>query len=452
MLDGRRVRIVDLIDAGYLKPGDGLYYHQRIGEPPHEATVTERGRLRLLDGREFNTPSAAGAAAAGVRAVPGWSVWRRGLHGPTLHQLRQQLLKSVADEVSADSELPTPKDDLVRRRFTFLEDTHAKAAAGEPTSVTVRELITLWDLTDRDRAASAQVEADLANHNLTTAPDFRAVGLDSTVRLLQLPERRVEEISAAPDEAETKVAGAIDEESVDIGLTLGNLLSEDLRLAWVPPTASFEEVITMLQINDYSQVAVLANQYTLHGAISWKSIAEAKHLNADATISDAVHPAQVFDYDRRLLDVLATLQENEFIFVRDFDRKISGIVTAADVVRKYDDTAIPFFLIGEVDQELRQLIVNTFDEDTVRGACNSAGIGFKSLETMTVGQYQAVLASPDCWQQLGWPLHRAQFVKRLDEIRQVRNNVMHFNPDPPKPIDVAKLRNFLRLIRRYRRH
>ena len=452
MLDGRRVRIVDLMDAGYLKPGDELSYQQRVGEPPHEATVTERGRLRLLDGREFNTPSAAGAAVAEVRAVPGWSVWRRGLDGPTLHQLRQQLLKSVADEVIADSATPTQKDDLVRRRFTFLEEAHAKAAAGEPISVTVRELITLWDLTDRDRTASAQVEADLANHNLTTAPDFRAVGLDSTVRLLQVPERRAEEVTATPDESEAKGADAVDEESVDIGLTLGNLLSDDSRLAWVPPTASFEQVITMLQINDYSQVAVLANRNTLHGAISWKSIAEAKHLNSDATVSDAVHPAQVFDYDRRLLDVLPTLQVDEFIFVRNFDREISGIITAADVVRKYDDTAIPFFLIGEVDQELRQLIVNTFDEDTVRSACKSAGTAFKSFETMTVGQYQTILGNPGCWQQLGWPLDRTQFIKRLDEIRQVRNNVMHFNPDPPKPVDVAKLRNFLRLVRRYRQH
>ena len=452
LLDGRRVRIVDLIDAGHLKPGDDLFYHQRVGEAPHEATVTERGRLRLLDGREFNTPSAAGTAVAGVRAVPGWSVWRRGLDGPTLHQLRQQLLKSVADEVNTDSVVPTHKDDLVRRRFAFLENAHVKAVSGEPITVTVRELITLWDLTDRDRAASAQVDADLANHNLTTAPDFRAVGLDSTVRLLEVPERRAEAVAAPPDEAETEIAGAVDEESVDIGLTLGNLLSDDRSLAWVSPSASFEEVITMLQINDYSQVAVLADRNTLHGAISWKSIAEAKHLRADATVSDAVHPAQVFDYDRRLLDVLPTLQEDEFIFVRNFDREISGIITAADVVRKYDDTATPFFLIGEVDQELRQLIVNTFDEDTVRSACKSAGMAFKSFETMTVGQYQAVLGNPDRWQQLGWPLDQAQFVKRLDEIRRVRNNVMHFNPDPPKPADVAKLRIFLRLINRYRQH
>jgi hypothetical protein len=232
LLDGRRVRIMDLIDAGHLKPGDDLYYHQRIGEAPHEATVTERGRLRLHDGREFNTPSAAGAAVAGLPAVPGWSVWRRGLDGPTLHQLRQQLLKSVADEVVADSDVPTQKDDLVRRRFAFLEDAHAKAAAGEPKTVTVRELITLWDLTDRDRATSAQIDADLANHDLTTAPDFRAVGLDSAVRLLEVPEPAEAAPATAPAQAEAEAAASADEESIDIGLTLGNLLSGDWSLAW----------------------------------------------------------------------------------------------------------------------------------------------------------------------------------------------------------------------------
>ncbi|WP_433050439.1 hypothetical protein [Dactylosporangium sp. CS-033363] len=440
---------MDLIEAGLLKPGDDLFYHQRIGEPPHEATVTERGRLRLRDGREFNTPSAAGAAAAGISAVPGWSVWRVGRDGPTLHMLRQRLLKSVADEVSADSAAPTQKDDRVRRRFGFLEWAHTKATAGEPISLTVRQMIKHWDLTDRDQTASAQVSADLANHNLTTAPDFRAVDLDSTVRLLQVPERPTETAATPADEAETEVEGADDEESVDIGLKLGNLLPAEPSLAWVAPTASFEEVITMLQINDYSQVAVLASPHTLHGAISWKSIAEAKHLDAGATVSDAIRPAQVFDYDRRLLDVLSTLQQEEFIFVRDFDGEIGGIITATDVVRKYDDTATPFFLIGEVDQELRQLIVNTFDEDTVRSACGS---GFRGFEAMTIGQYKAVLANADCWKQLGWRLDQEQFIARLNQIRQVRNNVMHFNPDPPKPADVAKLRIFLELIRRYRHH
>lgn len=126
LINGRRVRISDLIDAGLLKPGDELFYSQRLGETPYQAVVTDRGRLKIADGREFNTPSRAAATVANMRAVPGWAVWRVGVDGPTLHQLRLQLLKDVAEEVTADQEAP--------------ED--------------VREFIKLWGLGDRDRVAS----------------------------------------------------------------------------------------------------------------------------------------------------------------------------------------------------------------------------------------------------------------------------------------------------------
>lgn len=451
LINGRRVRISDLIDAGLLEPGTVLYYRQRIGEVPHQAVVTERGRLRLVDGREFDTPSAAAVAVADVTAVPGWSVWRLGEKGPVLHDLRRELLRSVADDVTSGRET-SELDGKAARRFTELEEARQKAESGAPITLTVRELIGLWGMEERDRSASAQIDADLANHGLTTQPDYRAVGLDRVLRMITLPDSAGDSSpieAAAPEGASPAEA----EESVAIGLTLGNLLSDENPLVWVPPSASFEEAITAMQINDYSQVAVLANSHTLHGAVSWKSIAEARHLNAHADFSDAVDRSarnRVFDYHTRLLDVLETLRQDDFIFVRDFERKITGIVTTADVVHKYDETATPFFLIGEIDQELRQLLQSTFDEDAVRHACQSAGLKFTSFNSMSIGQYQAVLDNQTCWKLLGWPLNRKLFVARLSEIRSVRNNVMHFNPDPPKASDVDKLRNFLNLIRKYR--
>jgi predicted transcriptional regulator len=455
LINGRRVRISDLIDADLLKSDDVLFYQQRIGETPHRAVVTERGRLRLADRREFSTPSAAAAAVAEVSAVHGWAVWRLGADGPTLHQLRQRLLKSVAEEVASDRETPGLEAEAVRRRFAILEEARLKAEAGQPETLTVREFIRMWGLADRDRTANAQIDADLANHGLTTVPDFRAVSLDRTIQMIVQSDRdgncSVVELAAGEPEV---TAADVNEESVDIGLTLGNLLSDDNPLVSVSPSATFEEAATAMQINNYSQVAVLANAYTLHGAVSWKSIAEAKHRNPDASFSDAIDRRarnRVFDYDTRLLDVLRTLQQDEFIFVRDFERKITGIVTAADVVHKYDETATPFFLIGEIDQELRHLLQNTFDEETIRQACRSAGLTFKSVDSMSIGQYQAVLDNPNCWAQLGWPLDRKLFIARLNELRMVRNNVMHFNPDPVKISEAEKLRNFLNLIRRYSR-
>ncbi|WP_157517596.1 restriction system modified-DNA reader domain-containing protein [Micromonospora rifamycinica] len=454
LINGRRVRISDLLDAGLLTPGTELRYQQKIGEPAYSATVTSRGQLRLPDGREFGTPSRAAVEASGLVAVPGWAVWRVQPSGQTLHQLRVKLLKDVAEEVEADHAGPHEEAQAARHRFTLLEEARADAEAGRPRTLTVREFIKHWGVEDRDRTASVQIDADLANHGLTTVPDFRTVGLDRTIRIVGLPEGDDAATVVEPGvDSSELVPSASDEESIDVGLTLGNLLPDEMSLTWVSPTASFEEAITAMQVDDFSQIAVLADPHTLHGAVSWESIAAAKHRDADATFSDAIDrraATRVFDYHVRLLDVLGTLQRDGFIFVRDDQEEITGIITAADVVRKYDETATPFFLIGEIDQELRQLLQNTFDDETVKQACRSAGMSFKSFDSMSVGQYQAVLNDPDCWKQLGWPLDRTIFIQRLDRLRRVRNNVMHFNPDPVKPTDVRKLRNFLDLIRRYR--
>ncbi len=454
LINGRRVRLSDLIAAGLLQPGAELAYQQRIGETPHRATVTERGRLRLSDGREFDTPSRAAATVADVRAVPGWAVWQVQPDGHTLHQLRVRLLKDVAEEVGEDQGEPQEEAAAARQRFAALEDARAEAEAGRPRELTVREFIKQWGLDDRDRTANLQIDADLANHGLTTVPDFRAVSLDKSIRMVVLPQDgggSTSETPAGSDAGEPTPAD-VSEESVDIGLTLGNLLPDDMSLVWVSPTASFEQAITALEVDDFSQIAVLATPYTVDGAVTWESIAKAKHRNPAATFSDAIDRSardRVFDYGTRLLDVLKTLQQHGFIFVRDEKKKISGIITAADVVRKYDETATPFFLIGEIDQELRLLIQNTFDEETVRQACTSARLSFKAFDSMSISQYQAVLNNENCWKQLSWPLDRQTFIARLDKLRKVRNNVMHFNPDPVRPKDVQKLRNFLRLIRQY---
>jgi hypothetical protein len=66
-----------------------------------------------------------------------------------------------------------------------------------------------------------------------------------------------------------------------------------------------------------------------------------------------------------------------------------------------------------------------------------------------MGEYQRVLADPGIWTKLGWPLDRATFIERLDEIRHIRNDVMHFNPDPPPVGTIDRLRKLNSLLRLY---
>ncbi len=147
--------------------------------------------------------------------------------------------------------------------------------------------------------------------------------------------------------------------------------------------------------------------------------------------------------------MLPTLEVVDFIFVRDVKNAVAGIVTPADVVHAYGELATPFFLIGELDQLLRQVIVRTFKLEEVISLCGSGTRSPESFDDLTLGHYRRVLENADSWEKLRWPLDRLTFVRRLEELRQLRNDIMHFN-NPDLPTDaVDKLRNFIRLLHKY---
>nr|MDQ3318329.1 hypothetical protein [Actinomycetota bacterium] len=65
-IDGRRVRISDLLEAGLVQPEQALAWERpRLGQSYH-ATVTGAGTIRLEDGREFSSPSRAAMEAAQI--------------------------------------------------------------------------------------------------------------------------------------------------------------------------------------------------------------------------------------------------------------------------------------------------------------------------------------------------------------------------------------------------
>lgn len=201
-------------------------------------------------------------------------------------------------------------------------------------------------------------------------------------------------------------------------------------------------------LNDYSQLAVLSGPRTLRGAVTWQSIARARHANAKAGLAESIVPATEVRYDQDLLEILPTLVDKQFVFVRDQTNSVAGIVTTADVVLAYRDLATPFLLIGELDQLLRWLISRTVTIKDVVACCDGDGARrIESFDDLAFGDYLRVLEVPANWGKLGWALDRAVFVKRLDEIREIRNDIMHFNPDPPPPDAEDKLRNFVRLLK-----
>ncbi|HEX2072044.1 MAG TPA: hypothetical protein VHF90_10405 [Thermoleophilaceae bacterium] len=98
LLGGRRVRMVDLLDAGLLSPGQELIWERpRLGEI-YRAHVTDNGSIRLEDGRTFSSPSTAATKAADIPAYDGWLAWKA--DGVLLKDLRNQLVQAVETDDS----------------------------------------------------------------------------------------------------------------------------------------------------------------------------------------------------------------------------------------------------------------------------------------------------------------------------------------------------------------
>ena len=93
-VNGRRIRVADLLEAGLLRAGDALTWDRpRLGVK-YRANVQENGAIRLEDGRELASPSVAAMRAADIPAFDGWLAWRVDrLEGKLLNDLRRELVE-----------------------------------------------------------------------------------------------------------------------------------------------------------------------------------------------------------------------------------------------------------------------------------------------------------------------------------------------------------------------
>lgn len=438
---GRRVRVIDLVRFGFLADGDELsFVRPRYGER-YRAHVTGDGRIRLEDGQEFASPSTAAQAAAGGGSIDGWVVWTLVRSDELLDTVRQRYLDQLREKTdvaevspSVEESQPTPHE--------FLKEARDAATNNSARRLTVRDLVKRWGSTARSATVDSMIEDDLANYGLTTVPHFAKVGLETPVIIQSVANLNQSHDSPSIDGDE--------EGEIDRGLTLGNLPSALNGVESISPQSTFDEAITKLLLNDYSQLAVLTSPYNLRGAITWRSIAQARHDDQRAIVSQAIVQTEPVSFDKELVDVLRRLYEEDFIFVRGPDNRISGIVTAADVTLAYGELSMPFLLVGQIDILLRRLITRHLVLEDLISVCDpERSRQLQDFDELTFGDYQRALESPMVWQRLNWRIDRTTFVRRLDEIRRLRNDITHFNPDPLPPDAMNKLRSLMLFLKHY---
>jgi restriction system protein len=104
--------------------------------------------------------------------------------------------------------------------------------------------------------------------------------------------------------------------------------------------------------------------------------------------------------------------------------------------------ARPFALIGEAERRLRRQVDETLDIDLIRTVNKKAS----SAADLTLGAYEHLLVEPN-FRLLGWLLDWSTFLAQLSRVRRIRNELMHFSPDPPTEAELNDLDGFVSMLR-----
>jgi hypothetical protein len=200
---------------------------------------------------------------------------------------------------------------------------------------------------------------------------------------------------------------------------------------------------------DFSQLAVMSGPRQLIGAVSWESMALAAIRQPDFSLRDATIPAQVVDPNADLIALIPTIAEKGFVFVANPDRTLAGIVTTADLSLQFATLAGPFLLIGEIERRLRQTLAKRFTVVDFAAVRDPAATDrtIDSANDLTLGEILRLIENPSSWDQLCWPVERSEFINALNDVKDIRNDVMHFSPDPLSEAQERALLNFVGWLR-----
>ena len=301
-----------------------------------------------------------------------------------------------------------------------------------PPPVTVREFLTWFGVAKRGSRAVAGIRQSLESAELDTDPDFESAFIDAPISFI-----RAGSVPAKPQEMSR----------------IGQLESANRKPVSIEPDKPLCEAVTQMLTHDFSQLPVMTTDREVKGVVSWKTIGSRLALNQKCDlVRDCIEQPRIVQIEDSLFTVINDITEYGYVLVRAQDRTICGIVTAADFSEQFRKLAEPFLLIGEIENNVRKLIRGKFTASELAEVKDpdDKEREVAAVTDLTFGEYVRLLENEDRWKKVGLALDKAEFVKRLEEIRDIRNDIMHFEPEGILDEDMKTVRDFSKFMNRLR--
>lgn len=311
-----------------------------------------------------------------------------------------------------------------------MNDDVAKGAAPRPEKLTVRQLLQRFGYQRRGDWINNHIRNGLEKFKLRADEDFTIAWIDSLIAIELDSDAASASESSRPSDPTHRVLA---------------LPAANRKPVRVKPESPLKEATTIMQMNGYSRLPVMKNDRDVSGVVTWQSIGTRLSLGRECThICQCMEPAEVIPGTTRLFDAIGIVTRHGYVLVRGEDRTITGIVTATDLTDQLGQFAGPFLFVGEIEGHLRNFIHGKFTLDQLQAA-SGQDRPIEGSSDLTFGGFCRLLENTVNWEQLDLGIDRAQFIKRLNTVREMRNDVMHFNPDG---IDVDQ-RKTLRNVARF---
>jgi hypothetical protein len=323
---------------------------------------------------------------------------------------------------------------------------------GKPSpKVSVRTFLSWFGAQRRGSFVVYIINDALRRLKLETSPDFEYAYIDADITF-----RRLEEKPPAVTGSE-QAGPIIPITDIAAGSLIGGAVQDPTYRIGKLPSANnapvsvqFEDDLTvattLMLSRDFSQLPVMQNERQVKGMVTWSSIGSRMSLGRACTkVRDCTEQAFEVSSEVSLFAAIDLIVKNQYVLVRDSEHKISGIVTTSDLSIQFGQLGEPFLLAGEIEQHIRRLIQNKFTNKELEAAKypGDSDRAVMNVADLTLGEYVRLLENKENWKKLNLNVDQAVFVRDLQEIRDIRNDVMHFDPDGISDQERSTLRRFV---------
>ena len=342
-------------------------------------------------------------------------------------------------------------------------------AAGKRRWAKVKTLLSWFGHKGRGRNVVQAIGEALNEAGLHTDPAFTSGSIHDYIEFMTLPapgdgsaaectdasatgdgnEAGDEDQSESPDEGDGRNRPSSGTAASKFRIGMLEAANSPKGVLTITRDKTVKEATTLMLTHRYSQLPVTQNMRLIDGMISWRSMGRARARGDPCEhVRDCLEPVRILDQDAPFFEAVNTITEEEVVLIRGTDRTITGIVTTADLSREYHEMAAPFLLLEEVEDRIRILIGRSLSAAEIRRVKDPADDRreIEDVDDLTFGEYVRLLESPDNWERLRLGIDRKLFVKLLNDVREVRNDVMHFRPDSSEPEDLDKVRMLRSLL------